>query len=117
LVQFRDELRALSNHDNWTGSELGNWALDVTDQVHHILSVGTDVGNPVADVEHFFATRAELFEVVLEEWIWLSECIAQNMIWTANLEYGGVARRAYDPRGNLDVDACEAINFEPDGSG
>jgi hypothetical protein len=114
LVNFRDTLRSLSHHENWNDSELGSWAIDAAADVHHIATLGTDLGNPIADVEQFFHQRAEIFDTVIEEWIWLNECIAQNMVWDANLEYGGGPRT---PRGPIETDACKAINFEPNGSG
>lgn len=112
LIKIRDRLDELSDNQNWSDTEAIDWVIKVNDIMLKVATLGSDVGNPIADVEHFFGQRARMVDVFLEEWIWLSECIAQNFVWQSNL-------RPSDRLNNpvlWRTDACHAIDFEPQGS-
>jgi Zinc dependent phospholipase C len=111
LVAVRDKLQDLADHDNWTDDDFLSFGLDAFALQNEILTFGTNVGDPIADVEFFFQQRALLFNAVLERWVWLNECLAQNYVWATNLESGGLPRVQAGP---LTVDACDAIDFEPE---
>lgn len=109
LSGARDLLRRLGDHHRWTDQDLASWGLNAIDLQQRILSAGSNVGNPINDIEHFFNTRADLFDAVLGRWLWLNECLAQNLLVKSNRQIGAQ---------NLPLqpseDACDRINFEPD---
>eukprot|EP01137_Pigoraptor_chileana_P000199 Opistho-2@35957 len=61
----------------------------------------SDVGNLRNDIEGIFAGRGVMLTTLTNEWVYLSRCIAQNLIWGANTPF-------------LNNDTCQTHNFEAD---
>jgi hypothetical protein len=113
LTNVRNTLDRLSKRENWTDNDFLDFGLDVMSLHGDLATANTGVGDPIADIEHFFAQRALLFNAVLERWVWLNECLAQNYVLATNLESGGLPR-VHGGRLTVDDDACDDINFEPE---
>lgn len=110
LIWFRDLMYKLADHRNWAGlvgtdaAPVIGALLEVESQLGNVQSLGSGVLNPIRDIEDYFRRRGVVFDTLLNEWVALSGCVAQNMI----------AKTALAPGEIVTTDACKAIEFEPD---
>lgn len=111
LVRIRDLMNDLSHRGNWyrlansrdpVGAVAVKALLDVQYLLDNIKSLGTDIFNPIADIEHYFAVRRDVFDALLTGWVKLSGCTSQNMIRGGNVP----------PDQIVADDACRALDFE-----
>ncbi len=105
LTEVRDVFHDLADRGRWgrLGSRGYRKAHQAAAEVSRILSqmgtLGTEIGDPFKQFEHYFQRREQMMDALLGEWIRLSECINQNLL------YGTLGRP-------LREDACASADFE-----
>lgn len=103
LIQLRDLFDGLSDRTRWPAT-LG---VDPT-FVKPLLSLSEDaefvpfVSSPLKDIEDYFGRRRDVIDNLLNTWVALSGCVAQNLTRALVLP----------PGTKLLEDACQAIDFE-----
>lgn len=95
LLSASATLRRLSDHRTWTGTAARR-ALKVMPTWM------------VRDVEYFLKIRGRVIEAMLDKWVALSECVAQNIIQGANRHWSEAHRRME----RIETDACRKNIFE-----
>jgi hypothetical protein len=106
LLRMRQELASWESSKDWPAKLKGNAAvaasvaLKVNTFAAKAASLGTDVGNPVRDVEDYIHRRRVMIDQLLASWVRMSGCVAQNLL-----------HGAASP-GPVTTDACAAIAFE-----
>lgn len=111
LIKIRDMLKKFSDHNNWAqgldGSIAGEFkalAFRINGTATNLGSLGTGIGDPVADTEGIFRRRATMIDTLLNQHVALSGCVGQNILL-------GSLR---GPDEILEADACARIDFEAD---
>jgi len=112
LLWVRGYLTKLEDHTKWTqlADDVPEWvgldavqaSIDFQAFLDHIATGGTDLFTPIRDVEEYFKDRRRIVDLLLDKWVRLSACMAQNQLWGAQLPAGVPLRR----------DACAAVTFE-----
>lgn len=105
LLTLRNKLQEMSHWENWTrGIEgPGGTVVRVSATTLEILTMPAGgIGNPIADIEDLFRRRSILVDGVLQRWVELSGCIAQNL---ARAGTRGAEQI-------IEEDACASIDFE-----
>jgi len=85
LAKVRNAFKIMSDHDRWKSgnsetSKILPRLIDVHQSLLKIGTLGSGAGDPVAGIEHFFATRYEMVQALEDGWLKLGECIAQNLV-------------------------------------
>jgi hypothetical protein len=108
VVEFRDVMATLSSSPQWAnilpepGKTLARRLIQLRNSNANILTGGTGIGDPVADIEDYFKRRKEMADALLNRWVDLSGCIGQNLVSGSALPANELLR----------ADACASIDFE-----
>ena len=106
LIRFRGYYDTLAHVDRWTNGILGDKVHDVALKIHakksQLLSLGTEIGNPIRDIEDYFMRRREMIDMVISSWVEVSGCVAQNIVFGASRGSGEI----------LEKDNCKFVNPE-----
>lgn len=109
LIKIRNTLKILGDSRNWASNfsgigDISQAAINLLNLSSTIGSLGTDIGNPIRDIEDYFQRRYTMINTFLTDWVILSECVAQNLVLGANAESNSIVMN----------DDCQRINFESD---
>ena len=88
MLELSRRLHILSKHENWVSTnKIPGWTQDLIDlsvRINNIgtqlATLGTDIGNPIRDIEDYFFRRHIMIETLIDKWVFLSGCIAQNIL-------------------------------------
>ena len=108
LLEIRDVLEKLSDKDQWVkgiwGAKVLGSALKVHSKLSQMALMKTDIGDPIADIEDYFKRRKAMIDQVIQSWVILSGCVAQNIVLGSNKGFGEI----------LEKDDCKRLNVEHD---
>lgn len=88
LLELRKILDQLSHRDQWASDSWAqpaiNAALRIQAAASTLATFGSDIGDPVRDIEDYFRRRREMVDAVLTKWVALSGCVGQNIVLGSN---------------------------------
>lgn len=110
VIEYRNAMADLGNSSRWAsvlpepGASAARRLIELRNSHANILTGGTRLGDPVADVEDYFQRRRQMADALLNRWVDLSGCVGQNLVAGSALPHDVLLRQ----------DACKPIDFESD---